>query len=88
MCGHKCIDSLTSVEQTQKYFHQCEDVPNGTLEKQKSKSNELGRDGDFNSILQRKHQSSLQDLSTSQPQVETIQEDSAKLHCSRLTRSC
>ena len=41
-------------------------------------SNELGRDGDFNSILQRKHQSSLQDLTTLRSQVEEIQENSTK----------
>ena len=42
-------------------------------------SDELGRDGASVSMLQRKHQNFLQDLSTPQSQVEAIQEDSAKL---------
>ena len=42
-------------------------------------SDELGRDGASVSMLQRKHQNFLQDLSTLQSQVEAIQEDSAKL---------
>merc|ERR1712128_265732 len=40
---------------------------------------ELGRDGASVSMLQRKHQNFLQDLSTLQSQVEGIKEDSAKL---------
>ena len=76
---NEILDSLTSVGQTHKYFHHCEDVPNRVLEKHKSMSNEVGRDGEFNSILQRKHQSSLQDLTTLRSQVEAIQEYSTKL---------
>ena len=42
-------------------------------------SDELGRDGATVSMLQRKHQNFLQDLSTLQSQVNAIQEESAKL---------
>ena len=62
-----------------KYFHNCINVHGRILEKQNSKSDELGMDGASVSMLQRKHQNFQQHLSTLQSQVEPIQEDSAKL---------
>merc|ERR1711970_1605699 len=70
---------LEASRELHKYFHDCKDVLSRILEKQNSTSDELGRDGASVSMLQRKHQNFLQDLSTLQSQVEAIQEDSAKL---------
>merc|ERR1711970_344732 len=70
---------LEASRELHKYFHDCKDVLSRILEKQNSMSDELGRDGASVSMLQRKHQNFLQDLSTLQSQVEAIQEDSAKL---------
>merc|ERR1711970_1246041 len=70
---------LEASRELHKYFHDCKDVLSRILEKQNSMSDELGRDGASVSMLQRKHQNFLQDLSTLQSQVESIKEDSAKL---------
>merc|ERR1712106_1061142 len=70
---------LEASRELHKYFHDCKDVLSRILEKQNSMSDELGRDGASVSMLQRKHQNFLQDLSTLQSQVEAIKEDSAKL---------
>merc|ERR1712042_297597 len=70
---------LDASRELHKYFHDCKDVLSRILEKQNSMSDELGRDGASVSMLQRKHQNFLQDLSTLQSQVESIKEDSAKL---------
>ena len=70
---------LEASRELHKYFHDCKDVLSRILEKQNSMSDKLGRDGASVSILQRKHQNFLQDLSTLQSQFEAIQEDSAKL---------
>merc|ERR1712106_370191 len=70
---------LEASRELHKYFHDCKDVLSRILEKQNSMSDELGRDGASVSMLQRKHQNFLQDLSTLQSQVEGIKEDSAKL---------
>ena len=67
---NQILDSLTSVRQTRKYLHQREDALNSVLE------NEFGRDRTSAPIsLQKKHQYFLQNLFTSQPQVEAIQEE-------------
>merc|ERR1711971_194087 len=70
---------LEASRELHKYFHDCKDVLSRILEKQNSMSDELGRDGASVSMLQRKHQNFLQDLSTLQSQVTAIQEESAKL---------
>ena len=70
---------LEASRELHKYFHDCKDVLSRILEKQNSMSDELGRDGATVSMLQRKHQNFLQDLSTLQSQVTAIQEESAKL---------
>merc|ERR1719373_753224 len=70
---------LQASQELHKYFHDCKDVLSRILEKQNSMSDELGRDGATVSMLQRKHQNFLQDLSTLQSQVTAIQEESAKL---------
>ena len=70
---------LEASRELHKYFHDCKDVLSRILEKQNSMSDELGRDGATVSMLQRKHQNFLQDLSTLQSQVNAIQEESAKL---------
>merc|ERR1719400_778341 len=70
---------LEASRELHKYFHDCKDVLSRILEKQNSMSDELGRDGATVSMLQRKHQNFLQDLSTLQSQVSAIQEESAKL---------
>merc|ERR1719394_1276263 len=70
---------LEASRELHKYFHDCKDVLSRILEKQNSMSDELGRDGATVSMLQRKHQNFLQDLSTPQSQVTAIQEESAKL---------
>merc|ERR1712012_723298 len=70
---------LEASRELHKYFHVCKDVLSRILEKQNSMSDELGRDGATVSMLQRKHQNFLQDLSTLQSQVSAIQEESAKL---------
>merc|ERR1719412_1581369 len=70
---------LEASRELHKYFHDCKDVLSRILEKQNSMSDELGRNGATVSMLQRKHQNFIQDLSTLQSQVEAIQEDSAKL---------
>merc|ERR1719423_26183 len=70
---------LDASRELHKYFHDCKDVLSRILEKQNSMSDELGRDGATVSMLQRKHQNFLQDLSTLQSQVTAIQEESAKL---------
>merc|ERR1712012_1187587 len=70
---------LEASRELHKYFHDCKDVLSRIMEKQHSMSDELGRDGATVSMLQRKHQNFLQDLSTLQSQVTAIQEESAKL---------
>merc|ERR1719362_444118 len=70
---------LEASRELHKYFHDCKDVLSRILEKQNSMSDELGRDGATVSMLLRKHQNFLQDLSTLQSQVTAIQEESAKL---------
>merc|ERR1719391_1063426 len=70
---------LEASRELHKYFHGCKDVLSRILEKQNSMSDELGRDGATVSMLQRKHQNFLQDLSSLQVQVTAIQEDSSKL---------
>merc|ERR1719450_930708 len=55
---------LEASRELHKYFHDCKDVLSRILEKQNSMSDELGRDGASVSMLQRKHQNFLQDLST------------------------
>jgi len=70
---------LEASRELHKYFHDCKDVLGRILEKQNSMSDELGRDGGSVSMLQRKHQNFIQDLHSLQSQVESIQEDSAKL---------
>merc|ERR1712088_660354 len=70
---------LQASRELHKYFHDCKDVLSRILEKQNSMPDELGRDGATVSMLQRKHQNFLQDLSTLQSQVNAIQEESAKL---------
>merc|ERR1719429_40044 len=70
---------LEASRELHKYFHDCKDVLSRIMEKQNSMSDELGRDGATVSMLQRKHQNFLQDLSTLQSQVTSIQEESAKL---------
>merc|ERR1712241_154915 len=70
---------LEASRELHKYFHDCKDVLSRILEKQNSMSDELGRDGATVSMLQRKHQNFLQDLSPLQSQVNAIQEESAKL---------
>merc|ERR1719433_1499281 len=69
---------LEASRELHKYFHDCKDVLSRILEKQNSMSDELGRDGATVSMLQRKHQNFLQDLSTLQSQVNAIREESAK----------
>merc|ERR1719232_1991719 len=69
---------LEASRELHKYFHDCKDVLSRILEKQNSMSDELGRDGATVSMLQRKHQNFLQDLSTLQSQVTAIQDESAK----------
>ena len=57
---------LEASRELHKYFHDCKDVLSRILEKQNSMSDGLGRDGATVSMLQRKHQNFLQDLSTLQ----------------------
>jgi spectrin beta len=73
---------LVASRELHKFFHDCKDVLGRCLEKQHGISDELGRDAGSVSALQRKHQNFKQDLLSLQSQVQTIQEDSARLQAS------
>ncbi|KAG1673121.1 Spectrin beta chain [Nymphon striatum] len=65
-----------------RFFHDCKDVYGRILEKQKSMSDELGRDAGSVSVLLRKHANFEHDLQTLASRVQEIQEDSDKLQAS------
>ncbi|XP_059484523.1 spectrin beta chain isoform X2 [Neocloeon triangulifer] len=73
---------LVASRELHKFFHDCKDVLGRCLEKQHAISDELGRDAGSVSTLQRKHQNFKQDLLSLQTQVQSIQEDSARLQAS------
>ena len=73
---------LAASWQLHKFFHDCKDVHQRILEKQNSMSEELGRDAQSVSALQRKHASFEHDLQTLSSAVSGIQEESGKLQAS------
>lgn len=65
--------------QLHKFFNDCKDVYQRIIEKQNAMSDELGRDAQSVSALQRKHTSYEHDLQTLATAVQSIRDESGKL---------
>ena len=73
------IQMLQASWKLHKFFHDCKDVYSRIVEKQNSMSDELGRDAQSVSALQRKHASYEHDLQTLATAVAEIESESASL---------
>ena len=73
------IQMLQASWKLHKFFHDCKDVYSRIVEKQNSMSDELGRDAQSVSALQRKHASYEHDLQTLASAVSQIETESASL---------